>query len=149
MPDDYIKVKDNVRVAIEEKNLTGKEVSPAPVTPEIETKAKVSSRLKLILHPRRQKLQPITNGIDFLGYIIRHNYTLVRHRVLNNFKARMRYFENLIRNNNGRLNAVIFDRLRDTIKSYLGHFKWANTYRLMQLIYRKPIMISYLNYKGV
>jgi hypothetical protein len=106
------------------------------------------SRLKLILHPRRQKLQPITNGIDFLGYIIRHNYTLVRHRVLNNFKAKMRYFENLIRNN-GSLNAVIFDRLRDTVKSYLGHFKWANTYRLMQLIYRKPIMISYLNYKGV
>lgn len=43
MPDDLIKVKENVRVAIEEKSLTGQEVSTAPVMPEIETKAKVSS----------------------------------------------------------------------------------------------------------
>src|SRR6185503_15840758 len=30
--------------------------------------------LKLNLHPRRRKLAPVSNGIDFLGYIVRHNY---------------------------------------------------------------------------
>ncbi len=109
----------------------------------------LTEQFKLKLHPRRQKLQPISNGIDFLGYIIRQDYILVRHRVLNNFKTRMRYFEGLIRNNNGKLNAVIFDRLRDSIKSYLGHFKWANCYRLMQAINKKPVIVDYLNYKGV
>jgi len=43
MPED-IKTKENVKVALGGLiNLTGKEVSPAVVTPEIETKAKVSS----------------------------------------------------------------------------------------------------------
>ena len=114
-----------------------------------EIKKFLTDNLKLTLHPRRQKLQSISNGIDFLGYIIRRDYILVRHRVLNNFRTRMRYFEGLIRNNNNKLNAVIFDRLRDTIKSYLGHFKWANCYRLMQQINKKAIIADYLNYKGV
>lgn len=44
MPDYEIKVKENIKVALGGLiNLTGKEVSPAVVTPEIETKAKVSS----------------------------------------------------------------------------------------------------------
>ncbi len=36
------------------------------------------SRLKLTLHPKRQKLMPVSSGIDFLGYIVRQDYTLVR-----------------------------------------------------------------------
>ena len=92
----------------------------------------LSSMLKLVLHPRRQKLQPVSNGIDFLGYIVRHNYILVRRRVINNCKARLRYFEGLIARNNSRINKQVFGRLRDSIHSYLGHFKWANCYRLMQ-----------------
>jgi hypothetical protein len=114
---------------------------------KLEIEKLLTNQLKLRLHPRRQKLQPISNGIDFLGYIIRKDYILVRHRVLNNFRTRMKYFERLIKNNNNRLNATIFEGLRDTIKSYLGHFKWANSYRLMQVINKKPIVMNYLNYK--
>jgi hypothetical protein len=114
---------------------------------KLEIEKLLTNQLKLRLHPRRQKLQLISNGIDFLGYIIRKDYILVRHRVLNNFRTRMKYFEGLIKNNNNRLNATIFEGLRDTIKSYLGHFKWANSYRLMQVINKKPIVINYLNYK--
>ncbi len=41
---DDIKIKEDVKVALKNSiNLTGQEVSPAPVTQEIETKAKVSS----------------------------------------------------------------------------------------------------------
>jgi len=51
----------------------------------------LKDRLNLKLHPRR-RLQPISNGIDFLGYIVRRNYILVRRRVMNNIKAWLRYF---------------------------------------------------------
>ena len=38
---------------------------------EIEEFLKI--RLEFRLHPKRRKLQPISNGIDFLGYIVRQN----------------------------------------------------------------------------
>jgi len=64
---------------------------------------------------------PISNGIDFLGYIIRPGYILVRRRVVNNLKAKLRAFL---------LGVINPEVTRDTIASYLGHFKHANCYRL-------------------
>lgn len=82
----------------------------------------LSENLKLRLHPTRRKLLPASNGIDFLGYIIRYNYILVRRRVINNLKQKLREFK-LSRTKD-------FAKLQATIASYLGHFKWANSYRL-------------------
>lgn len=79
-------------------------------------------RLKLVLHPRRRKLLPVSTGIDFLGYIVRHNYTLVRARVVNNLKEKLRQFR--------KTKPKDPEKLRATVASYLGHFKWANSYRL-------------------
>lgn len=76
------------------------------------------NRLSLQLHPRRQKLQLVSNGIDFLGYITRSKYILVRRRVLNNLKARIRELRDKP------------EKLKNSIASYLGHFKWANSFRL-------------------
>ena len=79
-------------------------------------------RLKLKLHPVRQKLQPISNGIDFLGYIIRPKYILVRRRVVNNFKEKIRKFKDI----------TIKDvaKFQNIAASYFGHFKHANSYLL-------------------
>jgi len=85
-----------------------------------EIKNFLSERLNLQLHPRRQKLQPVSNGIDFLGYIIRHNYILVRRRVINNLKAKIKELKNYPQ------------QLKDSIASYLGHFKHAANYRLIK-----------------
>lgn len=74
-------------------------------------------RLKLSLHPRRHKIQKISSGIDFLGYIVRQNYILVRNRVVNNFKSKINSEKDPI-------------KLRDSSASYLGHFKWANSFTL-------------------
>ncbi len=78
------------------------------------------NQLKLRLHPKRRKLLPISNGIDFLGYIIRPKYILVRRRVINNLKAKIRELINYP------------DKLKNSIYSYLGHFRWANSYRLIR-----------------
>jgi RNA-directed DNA polymerase len=80
------------------------------------------NRLKLTLHPKRQKLLPVSSGIDFLGYIVRQDYTLVRNRVLNNFKSKLGQF-------NGS-SPKDFSALKTAFASYLGHFKWANSHRL-------------------
>ncbi len=82
----------------------------------------LTTRLNLQLHPRRQKLQPVSNGIDFLGYIIRPGYILVRRRVINNLKVKIKELRNMP------------EKLRDSVASYLGHFRWANSYRLTQAL---------------
>ncbi|MCK4824132.1 hypothetical protein KA005_50735 [bacterium] len=80
--------------------------------------------LNLKLHPKRMRLQPISNGIDFLGYITRRNYILVRRRVINNMKMKLKCF--------GEPKYKTWKALRDSIQSYLGHFKWANSYSLVK-----------------
>jgi len=49
-------------------------------------------RLKLELNPR-QRLAPVSNGIDFLGYIVRREYKLVRRRVVRHLQEKLRAFE--------------------------------------------------------
>lgn len=81
------------------------------------------TQLKLRLHPKRRKLLPISNGIDFLGYIIRPRYILVRRRVVNNLKEKIRQFrQDRVKD---------FRKFYDSVASYWGHFKHANSYRLI------------------
>lgn len=79
----------------------------------------LKDRLILRLHPRRQKLRPVSDGIDFLGYIVRPSHVLVRRRVVNNFKAKIRQFKSM----------TPMD-IEASVASYHGHFKWANSFRL-------------------
>lgn len=82
----------------------------------------LATRLNLKLHPKRKHLQPISNGINFLGYISRRDYILVRRRVINSLKTKLRYFKGSP------------EKLRDLIQAYLGHFKWANAFSLTKRI---------------
>jgi retron-type reverse transcriptase len=119
-------------------------------------------RLGLKLHPKRRKLQPISNGVNFLGYIIRKDYILIRRRAINNLNSRLRHFERLtavspktsvsLHNpitqlcDNARRDKVI----RACLQSYLGHFKWANSHRLVDALIKEKIVSDYFkvcNYK--
>ncbi len=53
----------------------------------------LSNRLKLRLNHKRQSLQPVSNGIDFLGYVVRRDYVLVRRRVVNNLKSKIETYQ--------------------------------------------------------
>lgn len=116
--------------------------------------------LGLTLHSKRVKLQPISNGVDFLGYIVRKDYILVRRRVINNMYSRLRYFTryfkclNLTDTTNPitrpmwRNNAI--NALRACLQSYLGHFRWASSHRLVGTLIKKKIVSDYFkvcNYK--
>ena len=93
-------------------------------------------KLNLNLNNKRKSLQPVSNGIDFLGYIVRRDYVLVRKRVVNNLKTKLEGFEHkLIKKDQPPYVKVVYDfraleMLRAILASYLGHLKWANSYRL-------------------
>jgi len=109
---------------------------------EIERFLRNSLRLKL--HPRRRKLLPVSNGIDFLGYVTRQNYILVRRRVINNMKSKLKHFERTLgRKGLGKDASNLSEGLRDSVQSYLGHMKWANSYRLVKSLAANELISPY------
>jgi RNA-directed DNA polymerase len=87
----------------------------------------VESRLLLNLK-NEINLLPISNGIDFLGYITRPWSVFVRKRVLNNFKQKIIDYNKLTKNKE----VDDFDKKQflATKASYFGHFKHANCFRI-------------------
>ncbi len=108
--------------------------------------------LKLELNQKRQRLQPVTNGIDFLGYVTRNDYLLVRRRVVNNLRSRLRKYEALLVKQGHYFRRYLFDedildKLTATLSSYLGHFKMANTYSLCCSLWeRYPFLNQYYEF---
>lgn len=100
----------------------------------------LENRLGLGLNPKRIKLQPLSNGIDFLGYILRRDYILVRRRVVNNMNTRLRYFEDCRAKG---LDYEALEGLRSSLQSYLGHFSWANSYRLRENLLKRKVVGDY------
>ena len=74
--------------------------------------------LDLTLNSTKTIIYPVSNGIDYLGYIVRPFYILVRRRVINNLKQKIL---------NGTLN-------KQSYVSYMGHFKHANSFKLKKRI---------------
>ena len=101
------------------------------------------SNLGLALNDRR-KLRPISDGIDFLGYVVRPEYLLVRKRVVSALRRRLVTTEN-------RLHALgmaqyadghrvfvwpaqLISDLQAWLNSYLGHVQRASCIRLVLAI---------------
>ena len=101
----------------------------------------LAMQLKLELNPVRTRLAPVSNGIAFLGYIVRRDYLLVRRRVVNHLKEKLRGYESqLVDQKDGkcryRFDEPVLDQLHATLSSYLGHFKLANSWKLWQSIWQ-------------
>ncbi|MHB1291380.1 MAG: MutS N-terminal domain-containing protein, partial [Sulfuricella sp.] len=97
--------------------------------------------LRLELNPSRERLRPVSDGVDFLGYIVRRDYLLVRRRVVGHLRERLRQFEKaLVLDGPGyrryRFETAALDELNAVLASYLGYFKLANSYRLRQGLWR-------------
>ena len=110
-----------------------------------EIKMFLEQELRLELNPRRTKLRPVSDGIDFLGYIVRREYVLVRRRVVNNMDRKLKYFE---RHGHTGLSRETIENLRNSVQSYLGHFKWANSYRLREKLSKRVILSDYFEING-
>lgn len=96
----------------------------------------LKKELKLNPHPKKTILQPTHYGIDFLGYIVRKDYILVRRRVVKNLKKKLYCFNRLPLPQEAKEK----NSLLSFVNSYYGIFRFANSYGL-----RKD---SYLNRFG-
>ncbi len=107
----------------------------------------LQNRLKLTLHPKQQIIRPISNGVNFLGYIIRPDYILVRRRVINNLRTKLKeYRQRLVYESDGykrlRFDYNVLENMLATVSSYLAHFKLANSYNLKQQLWTKYAFIN-------
>jgi hypothetical protein len=107
------------------------------------------ARLRLRLRPGTT-LRPVGDGVDFLGYIVRPHYKLVRRRVVNHCRAALARFEKRHVHPNGwRLPPAARDALRATLASYIGHFRHAAHTRLLVALRRRfPWLDELFDWQG-
>lgn len=100
----------------------------------------LAERLCLSLNEQRERLRPVSDGIDFLGYIVRRDYALVRRRVVHNLHQRLRVFERMLVFKQPGYSIYNFDealleQCRAVLASYLGHFRQADSFALRQTVW--------------
>ncbi len=85
------------------------------------------------------KFQPLTDGIDFLGYVIRPTHTTVRRRVVSHAREKLSLWERQhIAGDQARATPEQYRQVRAIWASYgLGHFPHANSHRLTQDFHRR------------
>lgn len=95
-------------------------------------------------------LASVIHGAGCLGYITRPHYRLVGRRVVHHFRSKLNAFarERIDKYSNGfaiiRLNLAVRDQLLAVFSSYLGRFKHANYYRLLQDLFKPYSWLSWL-----
>jgi RNA-directed DNA polymerase len=95
----------------------------------------LAQRLQLSLK-QRGILKPVGDGADFLGYIVRPHYRLVRRRVVGNLREKLDAFEQQhMRYGALTLSAPARQWLEAMVASYWGHFRHASHWRLTQELF--------------
>jgi RNA-directed DNA polymerase len=106
----------------------------------------LNENLQLQLNDRR-KLQPLSDGIDFLGYIVRPEYLLVRRRVIGNLREKLQRAEQTLYNSGMKTYEKgrtvypypwpLLTRIYQWLNAYLSHFNKASTHRLVQALRKR------------
>lgn len=89
----------------------------------------------------RRKLRPVADGIDFLGYVVRPEYLLVRRRVVSALRQRLVATEKALQKLGMAAYAdghkvyvwpeSLIHELRQWLNSYIGHLNRASCHRLL------------------
>jgi len=80
------------------------------------------------------KLKKHTEGLDFLGYIIRPDYMLVRQRVVNNYKKKKALYLREYERQKGKMSLVEIKAFLSVQASFVGHAKHANSFNLLNKV---------------
>ena len=79
----------------------------------------VKDKLSLKVHPGKQFIRTVSSGIDFVGYITRPDYVLIRKRIVGDWRKKMEKIKSP-------------ENKKRAYESYLAHSVWANTFGLRQ-----------------
>lgn len=91
---------------------------------ETEITAFVQQALKLKVHPKKVFTRPVGDGIDFVGYIIRTDYILIRKRVVGDWRRGLEL-------------ASDADQQMRVYHAYMSHAGWANSHRLQRVMQQR------------
>jgi len=101
-------------------------------------------RLELELHPKKQKLCEVGQGIDWLGYIVSPDHVLVRRRVVKRFKKTLFLLNKKLGESappESGQSAIppreLLEHILASINSSFGHFVYANSFRLRAQLWEK------------
>lgn len=102
----------------------------------------LEERLGLALNDARQRLRPVGDGIDFLGYVVRHSHLLVRRRVLGHLHERVDAARRRLVVHGGssvtyRFDAAVLEQLRAALASWFGHLRPAASHRLVAALWQR------------
>ena len=97
----------------------------------------LKSQLGLKLHPKKISLQPVFNGVRFLGCFVKPSHIVVNKRIIRNFKrsiALHNYLAMLHKPNTFEMQYFI-----SSVNSYLGIMRHYKTYRIRSHILKQDI----------
>jgi hypothetical protein len=100
----------------------------------------VKDQLGLDLNTKKQILQPVTKGIDWLGYVVKPNRVLVRPRVVRAFKRKLFLINQDLQNLNQKREVLTkkeVEKILATVNSYFGFFRHADTFKLRTKLWDK------------
>jgi len=120
---------------------------------QLEISQFLEQQLKLRLKEEKI-IRSVQQGADFLGYIIRPHYKLVRRRVLSHFYQKLKHWQQRwVKQENQQsvidLNEAARGELHSLVASYIGHLKHAQAQKAwQQKIVEFPWLASLFNFTG-
>lgn len=92
------------------------------------------------------RLRPVADGVDFLGYVQRPDYRLVRRRVVANLHEKLAHYERQIRGRMAQTWRLPADAqpLFSMLASYLGHFRHASSHQLVASLWQRYAWLTWL-----
>jgi len=97
----------------------------------------LADELELKLHPKKSVQQSVYKGINFVGFIVKPGYSLIRRRTVNSLKERLKEFNGLPMPESGENFRKSLLKILAVINSYYGQFRNADTLSLRKSIYAK------------
>jgi RNA-directed DNA polymerase len=89
----------------------------------------VDKELCLNVHPGKTFIRSVSSGADFVGYVVRPDYVLIRKRVVGDWRRKMELTDEKLR--------------QQALVSYTSHAMWANSYGLRKKMYEKLSITGY------
>lgn len=114
----------------------------------------IGDRLRLELNKKATKNGRISAGVDFVGFIVRPTYILVRRRTLGNLQQKLAKMKHeLVQERMGyifyRFDPIILESGIATLNSYIGHLRHANAKGAFdRMIQRHPFLDMYFCFDG-
>lgn len=98
--------------------------------------------LRLQLNPTKSRIFRLDEGVDFLGYRIFPDYSLVRKSIVNKYRRKIDKMRDQLLKGNG-----LPEKINCSIQSWIGHVKHANSFKLINELFTD--IYSLLEEEGV